>query len=154
MACGQSVTKNLKKRSIRSFLKTQNHEDGPEGEAMEKKLPFRGRPIMMPVVREATTGVFFVFSMARINSFCRPNGKIVRLKAIFHLASDWKNARPNIKAKTCSTALFNRLFLRMANLLALIRPTRALRHPVPGKSQPAYSERLTMRQDALPVLAK
>ncbi|WP_303175801.1 hypothetical protein [Paraprevotella xylaniphila] len=46
--------------------------------------------------------------------------------------------------------LFYRLFLRMANLLALIRPTRALRHPVPGKSQPAYSERLTIRQGAPP----
>ncbi len=82
MACGQSVTKNLKKRSIKVIPK-DDHEDGPEGEAWKK--PLSGPSDYDAVVREATTGVFFVFSWQESNPFCAKR-KIVRLKAIFHLA--------------------------------------------------------------------
>ncbi|WP_302301416.1 hypothetical protein [Paraprevotella xylaniphila] len=64
--------KTLKKKH-KVIPKDANHEDGPEGEAW-KKASLSGPSDYDAVVREATTGVFFVFSWQESNHSA-PNGK-------------------------------------------------------------------------------
>lgn len=86
MACGQSVTKNLKKRSIRSFLKTQIMKTAPKAKH-GKKLPFRGRPIMMPL-SERRQPEFFSFFRGKNQFILRQTEN--RSASDFSLGADWK----------------------------------------------------------------
>lgn len=87
MACGQSVTKNLKKRSIRSFLKTQIMKTASKAKH-GKKLPFRGRPIMMPL-SERRQPEFFSFFRGK-NQIILRQTENRSAESDFSLSADWK----------------------------------------------------------------
>ena len=78
--------KTLKKKH-KVIPKDANHEDGPEGEAW-KKLPFRGRPIMMPL-SERRQPEFFSFFRGK-NQIILRQTENRSAESDFSLGADWK----------------------------------------------------------------